>query len=568
MATNDAIGTSLYIDYSDFASGIAEANRLIKLNEQQFKTSAEGLDDWAKTSEGLEKKLNSLSNILQIQRGKVSAMEKEYEKIKNQYGENSAQAQKYALKLEKEKTTLAKTEKEQRKYNKALEEVKQASDKAKDGIEEVTDALEDNAKASDEAKDGSEKASSGFKDLLSANLVSSAITGLVSSLTGLVGSLFSVAEATKEYRMNMAKVEQTALSMGESFSNAKENMLDMASVSGDLEASGEAINNLLASGIKGDNLDKITEQLTGASIKWKDTLKLEGLADGLQETLATNNAIGPFAELLERGGQNLEAFNGQLKNCKTEAEKQNLVMTTLSKMGLEDITKGYYEANKSMIDNEKATLRYNDTMAQLGDAMQPINTILTNLKTNLVQSFLPSIKTIAQGFTELANGVSGATNKIASGFVSVLKTVGQRIATIGQQIISSAIRIVPDLLSKLSQALPLVVSLIGDYLNLALLTMTEKSGEFTSGFGSLFGGLIDSAKNVFASLLELLPSLIQNIFSFLSSQAENIGVMGKNMFSKLVDGLSFAIDKLKENLPLILQAIASGLSSFLSLIHI
>ena len=47
----DAIGTSLYIDYSDFARGIAEANRLIKLNEQQFKTASASLDDWSNTSE-------------------------------------------------------------------------------------------------------------------------------------------------------------------------------------------------------------------------------------------------------------------------------------------------------------------------------------------------------------------------------------------------------------------------------------------------------------------------------------------------------------------------------------
>jgi phage-related protein len=98
--------------------------------------------------------------------------------------------------------------------------------------------------------------------------------------------------------------------------------------------------------------------------------------------------------------------------------------------------------------------------------------------------------------------VSVATNKIASGFMAMISTIGQRIATIGQQIITSAIKIVPELASKLGQALPVIISLIGDYLKLALLTMTEKSGEFTGGFSSLFGGMIDAVKNTFATLVD------------------------------------------------------------------
>ena len=114
----DAIGTSLYIDYSDFARGIAEANRLIKLNEQQFKTASASLDDWSNTSEGLEAKLKSLSKTIELQKGKVGALEQEYEKVKKEKGENSTSAQMLAIKLEKERTALANSEKEARNYTK------------------------------------------------------------------------------------------------------------------------------------------------------------------------------------------------------------------------------------------------------------------------------------------------------------------------------------------------------------------------------------------------------------------------------------------------------------------
>lgn len=561
--SENTFGTRLTIDYTDFKTGIAEANRLIKLNEQQFKTASEGMDDWSNTSEGLNAKLKSLSKTIELQKQNVSAMEREYESIKNQYGENSREAQQFALKLEKEKTALAKSEKEQRKYSKALEDVEAESQDAQKGLLGFIKSLGKTKDATEDATKGAEGLSTSFGTLVGANLVSGAISGLASSLGGLVSSLFQASEATKEYRMNMAKVEQTAKTMGESFDNAKENMIDMASVSGDLEATGEAINNLLASGIKGDNLDKISKQLTGASIKWKDTLKLEGLADGLQETLATNNAIGPFAELLERGGQNLESFNAQLKACTSESEKQNLVMKTLSDMGLEGIADGYYNANKNMIEAEKAQLKYNDTMAQVGSVMEPINTMLTNLKTNIMSAFLPSLKELANGFVALGNGGKGAVSTIMSAFGNLLSTIGQKISQIAKSIVASAIKIVPDMISKFSEAFPVLISLIGDYINLGLLTAQNLFGKMSDVIPVVFGEVVANFKNGFTSLLDTLPSFFENFFGAWGGYVEMVSTFGSELFTAIGEAVSFGITAIREKLPEVVDSITEGLKSFL-----
>lgn len=563
MAVTDAIGTSLFIDYSSLKDGLAEANRLIQLNSQKFQTATAGLDDWTKSSEGLEAKLKSLSQIIELQKGKVSALEKEYEKVKAEQGENSKEAQQLALKLEKERTALAKSEKESNKFSKALEDLKSNSDKAGKSVDELTDSEKKNAKASEEAEKGSEKASSGFKSMLGANLVSSAITSLTASLGGLVSSLFESAEATKEYRKNMGFLEEASRVAGESVANAKDNLFSMASVSGDLNASTEAINNLLASGIKGDNLDKITKQLEGASIKWKDTLKLEGLADGLQETLATNNAIGPFAELLERGGQNLETFNSKLKNCTTEAEKQNLVMQYLSKMGLDEISDKYKENNKSLYESEMAQMRYNDSLAEMGEAIEPINTIFTKLKTNMIQNFLPSLKTITTGFVDLANGVNGAGTQILNGFGNMLSSLLKRISSFAQSFTTNFISFIPNLITKITEAFPIVISLIINYIKLALMETTNLFPQFTEGTSNLFSQIMNSVVEGFGKIIEELPSLLENIFSFLSGASSSLLEIAKNLFASLVDGLIIAVDLLKENLPEILNAIKNGLAEFL-----
>lgn len=538
----DAIGTSLYIDYSDFARGIAEANRLIKLNEQQFKTASASLDDWSNTSEGLETKLKSLSKTIELQKGKVGALEQEYEKVKKEKGENSTSAQLLAIKLEKERTALANSEKEARNYTKKLDDLKRASK---------------------EAESSSKGLGGAFKSLLSANLVASAIGAVTSAVGSMIGSFLGASEATKEYRTNLAKVEQTAKTMGESVGNAKENMLAMASISGDVEAAGEAVNNLLSAGIKGDNLDKITKQLEGASIKWKDTLKLEGLADGLQETLATGSATGAFGELLERGGKSLDDFNARLAKCTTTAEQQELVMQELSSMGLEKVSESYREANKNLVDAELAQLKYNDTMAQVGTAMEPVITVFTNMKTAMLEMLLPAIQQITKGITMFAQGASGAGQVIAGGFLNAITSIGAKIAEVGKTILSSAVAIVPELLSKLTQILPHVIALIADYLQLALMTVTNKLPEFTKFVTELFPQIIDGLVNGFNTIIEKLPGLITGLFSYLGEAFTSITEISTNAFLSMSDGLDKGLTALKNNLPKIVDAITTGLKDFL-----
>lgn len=559
----DNVGTSLYIDYTDFAKGIAEANRLIKLNEQQFRTSAAGMDDWSSTSEGLTAKLENLGKIMQLQKSKVTALEAEYEKIKAEKGENSIEAQKFALKLEKERTALAKIEQEQRKYTKALDNLSEEAADSSEAIADNTKAVEDNADASKEAADSSKGLGGAFKNLLAANLVAGAIGAVTSALSGMISGFLGAAEATKEYRRNLAMVEQAAATAGESVANAKDNLLEMGAVTGDVEAAGEAVNNLLAAGIKGENLDKVTKQIQGAAIKWKDTLKVEGIADGLQETLATGSAIGPFAELLERGGQNLETFNGQLANCTTAAEKQNLVMQTLSKMGLEDISEQYKEQNKNMYDAELAALKYNDTMAQIGGIMEPLNTVFTNMKTNMLQNFLPAIQSITNGIIGLATGANGAGQQIINGFGSIFQKIIPKMITGGQSLIGTVLKTVFDLLSKLNEAMPHILALIIDYAQLAVYKLAEILPQVITTIMNIANSIVAALPDVFNRIISALPNLVAAIFDFLTNSTGAILEGATTMLGGIFTALTSVVDGLDDKLPLIVDAITTGLKNFL-----
>ena len=77
----ERLGASFSIDVTDLKTGLAQANRLIRESESQFKSAAAGLDDWTKSEEGLNAKIKSLNEITEIQRKKVSALKQEYQRL-------------------------------------------------------------------------------------------------------------------------------------------------------------------------------------------------------------------------------------------------------------------------------------------------------------------------------------------------------------------------------------------------------------------------------------------------------------------------------------------------------
>ena len=73
--------------------------------------------------------------------------------------------------------------------------------------------------------------------------------------------------------------------------------------------------------------------LAGAVVKFPETMKIESLADSLQETIATGEATGQFSELLGRLGVDVEKFNERLGRTRSEASRQNLPCRRCARKG-------------------------------------------------------------------------------------------------------------------------------------------------------------------------------------------------------------------------------------------
>ena len=140
----------------------------------------------------------------------------------------------------------------------------------------------------------------------------------VSSKSGLlVAAVGSTIPLTRDLRRDLSNLEQNAKQTGNGMAGTTKAFKTFNAVSGETDSSVEAVSNLLQAGFTKSNLQLAVEGLSGAYSRFPDTLKIESLADSLQETLATSNATGQFGELLDRLGIGADNFSAKLKKCKT-----------------------------------------------------------------------------------------------------------------------------------------------------------------------------------------------------------------------------------------------------------
>lgn len=333
-------------------SDLRDVDKLLKLDPENTELVAQKQRLLAKATEDTRKKLQSLKQ----------AQDKMRAATKN--GANATQEQQRKMDaLERE---IAQTSAQLKKYERAM-----------DG---ATDETKDFAKAADSA----ENSAGGIMDTLG-KFKGAAVGGaIVGGITALASALGDVYENSKELRMDLSKLEANAKENGATIEETKEAWREFSIITGETDSSVEAVSNLLQARLKGNNLERALKSLGGAVVRFPDTMKVESLADSLQETLATKTATGQYAELLERCGVNLDKFNAGLQKCKTDAEAQNYALKVLEEEGLHGTYEAYKENNKELLANNEAQLKQQEALAELGEAIEPFVTAFAEGMTTVI----------------------------------------------------------------------------------------------------------------------------------------------------------------------------------------
>lgn len=283
-----------------------------------------------------------LDSQMELSKRAILNLEKQLDQAKKAYGENSVEVMQMEARLKDAITTFA-------KFERSIKNIKQESKEAKKSIE-----------------------------------------GLGSSMQGLAGALPAAAvggfvQGMQEYNEVLARLRTNASTSGRDLKIVEDSFTRITTVTGEADAAGETLANLLASGFKDNQLARVIDQVNGAYIRFSDTLKTEGIADGIQETLAVGEAIGPFAELLERSGVNLDDFNAKLSVAKANGFATNLVLQTLTEQGFGEMYSKYQELNPEVQRNAEANAEMQKSLAELAIVLTPLVTEVTDFTTKIIE---------------------------------------------------------------------------------------------------------------------------------------------------------------------------------------
>lgn len=238
--------------------------------------------------------------------------------------------------------------------------------------------------------------------------------------------------ATEDFRDGLSKLKTTADRMNVSLADAEAMFRDFYGIAGDTDAAFEATNNLLNLKAESEDLTKAVDLLSGAVVLFPETMKIESLADSLQETIATGEATGQFAELLGRLGIDTEQFANSLSMYTDESNRLNIALSALASQGLADSTEAWEAENQGLMASRDAKIDMQMALSKLANDMTPLITKVTEL---------------AQAFLDWFNGLSDR-GKTAIGVIGALVLAINPVSNaLGG--ISSVIKLAHDWIGKL-----------------------------------------------------------------------------------------------------------------------
>lgn len=421
MATEN-ITTKYKLDISEFKAGITEANKQIKLANAEFKAATAGMDEWSKSSDGLQAKIKQLNSTLDAQKSKLAAYRGQLEASEKAYAENAKRAEE----LKKQLADLAakgidKTSAEYKQYEKQLNSVERemtANRNAADNLR-VTILNQEAAVASTEREIGnysdelknldknSEEAGEGL-DKLAKRItagIAVAVTALGAAAVATGKKLWDMANETAKAGDEIDKQSQK---LGVSAENYQKLSYAMERCGADVEDFRKGATNIsktLAEVQDGADESASAFGELGVSLKNADgTMRstedvlldtIAALADMDDETKRNAAANKIFGKSYQELAPLLNSGADGIRDLMDEAEQYGMVMSD---------------------DAVKASAAFEDSLTKLKGT-------LGGIKNNLGATLLTPLGTLVDGFSDLAAGVDGSEQKISEGITGIVDTI-------------------------------------------------------------------------------------------------------------------------------------------------
>lgn len=581
------------VDISQLKSGMQQAKTAIAGAKAEFDKSAEGLDNWRKSSEGVEAKLKQLRTTLSAQNDVLNNYRKQLVLTEEQYGENSVQAEQLRTKIEQQKSTISKTKSEINKYENSLKEVSQAEALAeKEGIS-VDDALKKIKKSADDAGDSAEGASGGFTIMKGAlaSLVADGIKQVIGALKDLAfesETAFDKLQAStglttaefEKYKESMSDLY--ANNYGESLDDLGQKFAYIKQVTGETDPSkiSELTKNAIAlEDTFGSDFNETVRGVQnlmnhfGLTSEEAFDLFAKGSQEGLDYTSELGDNVAEYAGNFAQAGFTAEEYFQLLKNG-AEGGAYNLdkvndsineVKNRLGDGTIKDNLGSFSNDTKTAFnnwENGKGTMKdvidsiVNDisTATSETDALTMAQVAFGTMGEDANLNVVKSLTSVGDTFSDVKGTMESVDQIRYDNLKSAVSGLGR---TLQMELLQPVVdKINPMLTSGIGNIVATLKGQmsIGELMSIGTEWLTNIGNGLVQGIPNLISKGLDMVTNFTASLRANAPALIQSGLEFVHNMVKGLMNALPELIAKVPTIVSNIAGVINDNAPTILKS--------------
>lgn len=563
------------------SSELGQINKLLKVDPGNLDLLAQKQKVLAEAVSNTSKKLETLREAeaqvqKQFERGEVS--EDQVRALQREIIATTKKLEGYEKAAEETADAIKELGDRSDSAESDLNDTKKGADKAADSLEEVAESADEADDKLDDMADSADKAGDSSDGLGAklGGLVKGGLAALAAGLTAAVGALVASAEASREYRTEMGKLNTAFTTAGHSSEAAKETYKALQGVLGETDQAVEAANHLAKLTDNEKDLQTWTKICTGVYGTFGASLPIEGLTEAANETAKTGALTGSLADALNWAGVNEDDFQAQLDACSNEQERQALIMDTLNGL-YSDAADAYRETNAEVIRANQANEAWADSMAEIGGVIEPILTDIKLIGASLLSDLVPGIKQVAEGIRGLLNGNEGAADELGGSIAGIFETLLDKITTalpavaeVGASLITTLAESLLDQLPAITRTLLQVVSQaitsLGKKLPSLLNTLVDSIFGILTNFAEYLPDVIQAVSDLLVGVAEALPGLVENIASWIPELIDTLMYALETSLPSILTAIQTLLSAVIEQLPVILPAILEGIVSLVTMI--
>ena len=547
----------------EFKKALAEINQTFKVLGSEMNLVASQFDKQDKSVEALSARNRVLNQEIDTQRQKISTLQQALENATNSFGENDRRTKQWQTQLNNAQAALNEMERELAQNERAIDELGDELEQSGNQADDFGDELKGAAKDADNASSKFDKVGSVVKGMGVA--IGAAVVAAGAALAGLTKSFLDLAESTREYREDQAKLDAAFITAGFTTDQASEAYKSFYSILGEEDRSVEAVNHLAKLCSTEEELAQWTDIAAGVWATFGDSLPIEGLTEAANETAKTGQITGQLADALNWAGLSEDAFQASLDSCNSEQERAALITDTLNGL-YSEAAENYKELNGDVMAAQRAQAELTDAYAELGAIAEPIMTTLKFMAADVLTAMLPFVALMGEGLQGVLEGTAGSAETFAEGLSglvemllekvsSIVPMIGQAVLASLPALLSAGVNIVVALANGIVTAMPQIAS--------AAVTIIL---ELTNGLLALLPQLIAAAAQMIATLAlgigealpQLVPTIVQIIMTVVQTLIANLPLLlegALQLVMGLAQGILNAIPVLIEALPAVIVAI-------------